>query len=126
MALEDAYVLSSLLSHVHGAEELAFAFEAYDRIRRPCDMKLVESSGACREVYEFLGPETGDDVQKIAENLSRRYDWIWEKDIAGEFMRALEIFELLKTESATIADTSVASVRKCELLDLEPSSDCRP
>ena len=125
MALEDAYVLSSLLSHVRGAEELEFAFEAYDRIRRPRDMKLVESSGACGEVYEFLGPETGDDVQKIAENLSRRYDWIWEEDIAGEFIRALEIFEMLKTESATKADTSIVSVRECELSDVESSSDCR-
>lgn len=110
MALEDAYVLSSLLSHVRGVEELEIAFEAYDHIRRPRDMKLVETSRACGEVYEFLGPETGDDVQKISEYLSRRYDWIWEEDIAGEFTRALEIFETLKTESATKADISVAAV----------------
>ena len=110
MALEDAYVLSSLLSHVRGAEELEIAFEAYDHIRRPRDMKLVETSRACGEVYEFLGPETGDDVQKINENLSRRYDWIWEEDIAGELTRALEIFETLKIETATRADTSVAAL----------------
>ena len=107
MALEDAYVLSSLLSYVRGAEELEIAFEAYDHIRRQRDMKLVETSRACGEVYEFLGPETGDDVEKIGENLSRRYDWIWEEDIAGEFTRALEIFEMLKTESAA---KSVAAV----------------
>ena len=62
MALEDAYVLSSLLSHVREAEELEIALGAYDHIRRPRDMKLVETSRACGEVYEFLGPETGDDV----------------------------------------------------------------
>ena len=82
---------------------------AYDHIRRPRDMKLVETSRACGEVYEFFGPETGDDVQKIDENLSRRYEWIWEEDITGRFTRALEIFEMLKTESATKADTSVAA-----------------
>ena len=110
MALEDAYVLSSLLSHVRGAEELEIAFEAYDHIRRPRDMNLVETSRACGEVYEFLGPETGDDVQKIGENLSRRYEWIWEEDIARELTRALEIFEMLKTERAAKADASVAAV----------------
>ena len=110
MALEDAYVLSSLLGHVRGAEELEIAFKAYDHIRRPRDMKLVETSRACGEVYEFLGPETGDDVQKIDENLTRRYEWIWEEDIAGEFTRALEMFEMLKAESATKADALVAAV----------------
>ena len=60
--------------------------------------------------YEFLGPKTGNDVQKIGENLSRRHDWIREEDIAGEFTRALERFEMVKTESATRAATSVAAV----------------
>ena len=110
MALEDAYVLSSLLGHVRGSEDIKIAFKAYDHIRRPRDMKLVETSRACGEVYEFLGPETGDDVQKIGENLSRRYEWIWEEDIAGELTRALEIFEILKTESATNEHASVAAV----------------
>lgn len=103
MALEDAYVLSSLLGHVGGAEELEIAFEAYDHIRRPRDMKLVETSRACGEVYEFHGLETGDDVEKIDENLSRRYDWIWEEDIAGEFTHALEVFEMLRSERAAKA-----------------------
>ena len=110
MALEDAYVLSSLLSHVRVAEELEIAFETYDYVRRPRNMKLVETSRACGEVYEFLGPETGDDVHKINENLSRRYDWIWEEDVAAELTRAVEIFEKLRSEGATKADTSVAAV----------------
>lgn len=101
MALEDAYVLSSLLGHVCIVEELEIAFEAYDHVRRPRDMKLVETSRACGEVYEFLGPDTGDDVQRIDENLSKRYDWIWEEDVAAELTRALEIFEMLKNEGTT-------------------------
>lgn len=109
MALEDAYVLSSLLGQVRLMEELESAFKAYDHVRRPRDMKLVETSRACGDVYEFLGPETGDDVQKIDEDLSKRYDWIWEEDVAGEFTRALEIFEMLRSEGATEADTSVTA-----------------
>ena len=110
MALEDAYVLSTLLGHVRVAGELEIAFEAYDHVRRPRDMKLVETSRACGEVYEFLGPETGDDVQKIDENLSRRYDWIWEEDVAGGFMCALEMFDMLRSEGARKIDTSVAGI----------------
>lgn len=109
MALEDAYVLSSLLGHVRMVEELGMAFEAYDHVRRPRDMKLVETSRACGEVYEFLGPETSDDVSKIDENLSRRYDWIWEEDVAGELTHALEIFDMLRSEGATKVDRSVLS-----------------
>lgn len=109
MALEDAYVLSSLLGHVRMVEELEMAFEAYDHVRRPRDMRLVETSRACGEVYEFLGPETSDDAQKIDENLSRRYDWIWEEDVAGELTHALEIFELLRSEGATKTDRLVLS-----------------
>ena len=110
MALEDAYVLLSLLGHVRRAEELEIAFEAYDHVRRPRDMKLVETSRACGEVYEFLGPETGDDVQKIDENLRRRYDWIWDEDVAGEFTRALEFFETLRSGGVRKMGTSVAGV----------------
>ena len=109
MALEDAYVLSSLLGHVRVVEELELAFEAYDHVRRPRDMKLVETSRACGDVYEFQGPETGDDVRKIDENLSTRYDWIWEEDLAGEFTRALELLEMLRSEGASKADTSVVA-----------------
>lgn len=106
MALEDAYVLLSLLGRVRAAEELEMAFEAYDHVRRPRDMKLVETSRACGEVYEFLGPDTGDDVRKIDENLSRRYDWIWEEDVAGECTRAMEMFETLRKEGVGNVDTS--------------------
>ena len=110
MAVEDAYVLASLLGHVRVIEELEMAFEAYDHVRHPRDMKLVETSRECGEVYEFLGPETGDDVQKIDENLRERYDWIWDEDLAGEFTRALEIFEMLRSEGATKVDESVATM----------------
>lgn len=106
MALEDGYVLLSLLGRVRAAGELEMAFEVYDHVRRPRDMKLVETSRTCGEVYDFLGPETGDDVRKIDDNLSRRYDWIWEEDVAGEGTRAMELFEILRSESVRKVDTS--------------------
>ena len=109
MALEDAYVLSSLLGHVRMVEELELALEAYDHVRRPRAMELVKTSRECGDVYEFLGPETGDDVRKIDENLSTRYDWIWEEDVAGEFTRALEKLDMLRSEGATKVETSVAA-----------------
>ncbi|MCJ1479650.1 hypothetical protein MMC13_008336 [Lambiella insularis] len=99
MALEDAFVLSGLLGQVSSADELEAAFQAYSHVRHPRDMKLVETSRACGEVYQFLGPDTGDDVRKIDEDLRGRYDWIWEEDLTDELTRATEMFQRLRSRA---------------------------
>lgn len=43
-ALEDAYIISSLLGAVEGKDENEKAFDAFDRARRPRTQKLVATS----------------------------------------------------------------------------------
>jgi salicylate hydroxylase len=81
MALEDAFVLSSLLGSVTQASELEAVFRAYDSVRRPRTQKLVTTSRAAAQVYEFQAGGIFDDPVKVRENLQQRYRWIWEEDL---------------------------------------------
>lgn len=121
MALEDAYILSELLGHAHSADELETAFEAYSRVRHPRDMKLVETSRLCGEVYEFHGPDTGDDVRKIDQDLTTRYDWIWDVDLPDQFTQAMDILQALRKEKTKSLNTISMPTYYYVGRELEPS-----
>lgn len=95
-ALEDAYVLESLLGLVEKPEECAFAFRAYDRIRRPRTQMVVKTSREMGEIVALRLPGIGENFEKFKENLDWRMDWMWHRDIQGEFNEARIIFEKLK------------------------------
>ena len=113
MALEDAYILSELLGHVRSVDELETAFKAYSCVRHPRGMKLVETSRACGEVYEFLGSDTGNDVGKIDRDLRTRYDWIWDVDVADQFTDAIDILQTMRKDDTKGVGT--ASMRRAQL-----------
>ena len=81
MAVEDAFVLCSLLSDATSSKEIPNAFKAYDYVRRPRSQKLVTTSRDAGEVYELEGEGTGDDIAAVKKNLDERYKWIWNKRI---------------------------------------------
>ena len=85
MAVEDAFILSSLLKDesIKSSEDIPRAFAAFDNIRRPRSQKVVQTSHEAGELYGFEGPQ-GDDLVKIKENLQTRYRWIWEEDLEKE------------------------------------------
>lgn len=109
MALEDAYILSELLGQVQCADELEIALEAYNHVRHARTMKLVETSRMCGDVYEFLGPDTGDDVRKIDQDLRTRYDWIWDADVADQLTDAIDILQTLRKEDTKDMNTDPTS-----------------
>ncbi|MCH4565372.1 MULTISPECIES: salicylate 1-monooxygenase [Halomonas] len=80
-ALEDAYVLASLLTDKAcdrtNAEEVLAAFETV-RHARTCQVQ--RTSHEAGDVYEFAGVGIGDDEAKLIENLETRYDWLWNHD----------------------------------------------
>lgn len=80
MALEDAYVMSNLLGAVRRSSDIEDAFRAFDAVRRPRTQRLVTTSRECGELYELEAEGVGDDADRLRENLSRRFGWIWEKD----------------------------------------------
>ncbi|WP_421842249.1 salicylate 1-monooxygenase [Marinobacter algicola] len=80
-ALEDAYVLASLLTDTHctrdNAEHVLAAFEAI-RHERTC--KVQRTSHEAGDLYEYSASGIGDDEARIAANLETRFDWLWNHD----------------------------------------------
>lgn len=81
MALEDAYVLSCLIGQVRETKDLQRAFGQYEAVRKQRTQSLVQSSREQAALYDLEAQGVGDDVQKIAEILPHRWDWIWDYDI---------------------------------------------
>ena len=92
MAMEDAYILSSVIGQMRNANEFEAAFAAYDHVRRPRDLKLVTTSREAGELYEFQGEGIEDDVKKMDEKLKVMYDWIWGENLEDEYTEVMKIF----------------------------------
>lgn len=96
-ALEDAYVLGSLLADVstagtNSASGIKAALEAYDRVRRPRAQKQLEQSAEVAEMIFFRHPEMGNDMSKILPRLQQgRFDWLWFHDIEDDAREARRI-----------------------------------
>lgn len=80
-ALEDAYVLASLLGDEactrDSVEQVLAAFEAV-RHGRTC--RVQYTSHEAGNVYEYAGEGIGDDEAMLIENLETRFDWLWNHD----------------------------------------------
>ena len=93
MALEDAYILSSVLGAVDDELGIEHAFRAFDHVRRPRAQKLVKTSRECGVVVDCEDEEVGDDVEKFRENMLTRYHWIWEKRLEDDLEEAMGVLE---------------------------------
>jgi salicylate hydroxylase len=82
-AFEDALVMCELLAHdnVKTADDIESAFTAYDAVRRPRTLRVVETSRENGEVCMMKGPDTKDDLTKIKKNLDKRFEWIWYENL---------------------------------------------
>jgi salicylate hydroxylase len=92
MAIEDSFLLSQLLGQVQDKEQLRKAFKAYDAVRRPRTQKLVTTSRDAGCLYEFQKDGTGDDVEKLRENLDGRMRWVWDMDLEEHLQEAMRIY----------------------------------
>ncbi|ORY58084.1 salicylate hydroxylase-like protein [Pseudomassariella vexata] len=86
MVIEDAYILSSLIGGIGDAQDLDYAFKAYDEVRRPRMQKLVTTSRDAGMIYDL--ELYGDDLEAIEQNVIHRCDWIWGVDLSAEMERA--------------------------------------
>lgn len=91
MAVEDAYILSSLLARMKTSEQLEAAFKAYDGIRRQRGLDLVTTSAEAGTIWELEHPSIGEDVDKLREHASTRMRWIWEEDLEAEVENGLKL-----------------------------------
>lgn len=88
-ALEDAYVLASLLTDQactrHNVQQALSAFEAV-RHERTC--KVQRTSHEAGDLYEYSAPGIGDDEGKVASELETRFDWLWNHDPQDDVLAA--------------------------------------
>jgi len=88
MGFEDAYVLSSLLGKMRDPSRITDVFRVYDAVRRPRTQRLVTSSRTTGELYEFVYPPVGDDLEKMNEVLQEWHEWIWKADLPAQVQEA--------------------------------------
>jgi salicylate hydroxylase len=91
MCIEDAYILSNLLSQCTSKTELIGAFRAYDAVRRPRSQRLVKTSKEAGMLWEFEGEGVGDDLEALEQNAIKRMDWIWDYDITEDLGKARDM-----------------------------------
>jgi salicylate hydroxylase len=88
MCIEDAYILSQLLSTCHSAKDLESAFHAYDVVRRPRSQKLVKTSKEAGMLWDFEGEGIVDDLEALEGNAVTRMSWIWDHNISEDLKKA--------------------------------------
>lgn len=90
-ALEDAYVLASLLTDPH-CDRLAVpeTLEAFEASRHARTCRVQATSREAGDVYEFCGAATGEDERRLAEDLETRFDWLWNHDPRADVQAARE------------------------------------
>lgn len=81
MALEDAYVLSSLVAICQSPGDLPVAFKAFDSIRRPRTLRLIASSREAGDLWDLQLPTVMDDEALLKYNVEHRMQWIWNEDL---------------------------------------------
>lgn len=68
-AIEDAAVLNALFKEVKKLEEVDYALQAYDEVRRPRSQKVTELSRQYGRMYAFIEPGVGRDLDKTRKIL---------------------------------------------------------
>ncbi|KAH7348591.1 putative salicylate hydroxylase [Rhexocercosporidium sp. MPI-PUGE-AT-0058] len=84
-AIEDAHLLSGLLSpkNINSAEDIRYAFRAYDEVRRPRSQELVTRSRKQGMMLDLQqsdgGVVTGEELKS---GMEQNMDWVWEIDLS--------------------------------------------
>lgn len=80
-ALEDAYVLASLLTDTScHRQNVSDVLAAFEQVRHARTCKVQRTSHEAGDVYEYAGEGIGNDEAKLIHNLENRFDWLWDHD----------------------------------------------
>ena len=88
MAVEDALVLTRLLSSIKSKKDLRQAFAAYDAVRKPRSQRLVASSRKIAKVYDLEDRVIGRNMKAMRRYLEHAWDWIWKEDLHRQLAKA--------------------------------------
>ncbi|CAJ2502203.1 Uu.00g095970.m01.CDS01 [Anthostomella pinea] len=93
ICIEDCYILGNLIAEARSVGGLHRAFRAYEEIRRPRTLKLVETSRQAGLLYDF--ESQGDDLEAVERDMKSRMSWIWDINLVAELEKAKAIFRPL-------------------------------
>ncbi|KAF2022710.1 mannitol 1-phosphate dehydrogenase [Setomelanomma holmii] len=93
MAMEDAYILSSLIATVSNFADIEKAFHAYNDVRRPRTQERIKRSLQAALACDFLLPDVGDNVAILKERLEESYRWLWHIDLEAQLEAAKDIMD---------------------------------
>lgn len=92
-ALEDAYILSHVISICNSSSDLLAAFRAYECVRMP-RAKFVQIHGRRQgELLDLQRPDVGDDLEKLKAVIDVPIREIWNCDLGAELHKALAMME---------------------------------
>ena len=94
MALEDAYILSSLLPLCKTRRDILAAFDAYESVRIPRALRVTAVSREHGKMMSMEDKFAGDDIDRIAEALNGKLRWIWELVPENHLADAVKKFQL--------------------------------
>lgn len=94
MAVEDAFVLGSLIGAIDSVAGLEQAFKAYDSVRRQRTQNVVVTSRQAGHLWAGELEGVGWDVDKIGENAKDRMRWIWDEDLEKEVQTGKQMISL--------------------------------
>ena len=103
MAVEDAYILSSLLGAARTDADLPDVFAVYDELRRVRSQKLVATSNEAGLQWELEHPAVSDDEDSFRRLLHSRLRWIWNHDLTAELAYGKQLFAERKTTKVALA-----------------------
>lgn len=90
-AVEDALVLSTILTCVNGTDELVKAFRVYDQMRLPRrQFVATESNKQLRKITGVMDG-IGTDKEKLKEAILEPYKQLFNFDLEGEMEKAREL-----------------------------------
>lgn len=102
-AIEDAYVLSGILSSPSTTRAtLNQALHAYDAVRRPRAEVVLQRSREAGKMYESAEDLYGQDYEMRGEAIARSWGWLWE----GGPQEDLEHAIALSTMPADVVSTA--------------------
>ena len=108
MAIEDAYILGSLIAEVPSGADLMTTFSAYDAVRRPRTQQLIQKSREAGEKHCLELPGVKDDLSALHEYSKEQYRWIWNLDLEKQLQDAKDILALIaKKNEQNIIRTSL-------------------
>lgn len=83
MAVEDAFILSELISdsQIHSVLDLPTVFAVYNDMRQPRTQRLVQHSRQNGNLFQLRKPGVEDDIEKVKADLVNRQQWIWDIDL---------------------------------------------